>query len=425
MLPTRRTLLTGITAAALWPRADAEPVAPAFRRQMYDAALAIAKKKIRGGPEAPFFKTPYVDAAFSDNIFLWDTCFIAAYAKYHQDELPIAAALDNFYALQDADGFICREYLPSGRPMWPKHHPVSINPPLLAFAELELYGQSKNRDRLRRVYPKLKANFDYLVRTYRQDGGLFFSDAFGSGMDNIPRYPDGWRDDGQGIAGANLHPEIFKYEGLSPLWNRQGRSVDFTAQMALFADNLATIARLIGRDDEVERYALFHTATGLALNAQCWSEADGFYYDLAYDRQIRRKHIGMFWTLLAGVVPPKRIAPLLAHLTNPNEFWREIPVASYPADQPGFDPKGGYWLGSMWAPTTYMVLRGLRRIGQDGLAARLAAKVYAGVAEVYRASGTFWENYASDAAKPGNQSRSDFCGWTGLIPIAVEREFLL
>ena len=64
---------------------------------MYATALAITKKKVRGGDEEPFFKKPFIDAAFSPNIFLWDTCFMCCFAKYHMDELPVYQALDNFY----------------------------------------------------------------------------------------------------------------------------------------------------------------------------------------------------------------------------------------------------------------------------------------------------------------------------------------
>jgi hypothetical protein len=424
---SKRAVLRGIAGTMLatdaaW--ADEQFPSLELQHRMHDAALGMARRQVRGGPNAPYFKAPYLDAAFNGNIFLWDTCFIAAYAKYHQDELPIAQALDNFYGLQDRDGYICREYLPDGTPMWPKNHPVSINPPLLAFAELELFGQSKNLDRLNAVYPKLVRFFDFLVRTYRGDDHLFFSDAFGSGMDNIPRYPEGWSDDGQGIALENLHPEIFRYEGLSPRWNRQGRSVDFSAQMALFANNLGTIAHLIGREDEAAGFAAFHYATGIAINLHCWDEAGSFYYDLGYGKPIHRKHVGMFWTLLAGVVPPARLAPFLAHLTDPGQFWRTVPVASYSADQPGFQTSGGYWLGSSWPPTTYMVIRGLRQVGQTELATRLARRFYGCVAEVFIKTGTFWENYAPDTVAPGNQSRPDFCGWTALVPIAIWREFI-
>ncbi|MBK7374166.1 MAG: hypothetical protein KTQ13_11870 [Ferruginibacter sp.] len=399
-------------------------VPEALQLQMYDAALAIAKNKIRGGPADPVYKKPFVDAAFSPNIFYWDTCFIACYAKYHPTELPVANALDNFYDRMDEDGFISREYTREGRTMWPKEHPVSINPPLLAFAELELYGQLNDAGRLKRVYPSLQKHFRFLLEHYRMDDHLFFSDGLGSGMDNIPRYPDGWQDDGNGIKLHNLYPDIFNYDGLSPAWNKQGRSVDFSAQMALFAENLASIATIIRQEDKVADYRRIYDETKKAINEHCWNETDAFYYDLGYGKQIRRKHIGMFWTLMAGIVPGERLRGMIKHLTNPAEFWRTIPVASYPANQEGYSKEGNYWLGSVWAPTNYMVLRGLLRYNKKKTARRLAKQYYWAVAEVYKQTGTFFENYAPDAVSKGNEARPDFCGWTGLVPIAVYREFI-
>lgn len=425
--PSRRGILAGAGAMLLtqaaWAAGD-ENLDSRTGQALYAAALAMVRKKICGGPGAPYFRKPYLDAAFSDNIFLWDTCFIATYAKFHQDELPISQALDNFYGLQDPDGWICREYRADGTPMWPKHHPVSINPPLLAFAELELYGCKPDRERLERVYPALKKFFAYLIKNYRQEDGLFFSDAFGSGMDNIPRYPDGWKDDAAGIGNANLHPEIFVYDGLSPLWNRQGRSVDFSAQMALCAEHLIEIAEIVGCTSDISAYSIIRRETIAALNERCWEESDGFYYDLGYGRRIRRKHIGMFWTLMAGAVPENRVAPMLAHLTDDKQFWRAVPVASFPADQPGYSPQGSYWLGSVWAPTNYMIVRGLMRYGRRDLALKLARQYYACVAAVHAQTGTFWENYAPDAFARGNWARPDFCGWAAIAPITLYREIL-
>ena len=99
-----------------------------LQHRMYETAIGIAKKKIRGGPHDPAFPKPFLDAAFSTNIFLWDTCFIAAYAKYHQAELPIANALDNFYVRQDTDGFICREYTETGLPVLAQGPPDQHQP---------------------------------------------------------------------------------------------------------------------------------------------------------------------------------------------------------------------------------------------------------------------------------------------------------
>ncbi|HEY3887874.1 MAG TPA: trehalase family glycosidase [Caulobacteraceae bacterium] len=395
-----------------------------LQHRMYRTAIDIARRKIRGGPRDPAFPKPFLDAAFSTNIFLWDTCFIAAYAKYHQAELPIANALDNFYVRQDADGFICREYTEAGLPVWPKDHPISINPPLFAFAELELYSQSKDLGRLAHAYPTLKRFFDFLHRTYRCDDGLYFSDAVGSGMDNIPRHPDGWRDDHAGLPIHPNFPKRFNYTGLNAAWNRQGRSVDFSAQMALFADNLRVMAGLLGESADMPALAQVHADIGAAVNQHCWNEADGFYYDLGYGEQIRRKHIGMFWVMLAGIVPPDRLDRMLAHLVDPAQFWRRIPVASWPADQAGFSPIGNYWKGSVWAPTNYMIIRGLERCGQHELATRLARQYYWSLAQVFKSTGTFWENYAPDAVARGNIARPDFCGWTGLAPIALYHEFI-
>ena len=115
---------------------------------------------------------------------------------------------------------------------------------------------------------------------------------------------------------------------------------------------------------------------------------------------------------------------MLGCLVDPNQFWRRIPVASWPADQTGFSAVGSYWMGSVWAPTNYMVIRGLQRCGQQGLATRLARQYYWSVARVFKSTGTFWENYAPDALSKGNIARPDFCGWTGLAPIALYREFI-
>ncbi|MCR9078513.1 MAG: hypothetical protein NXH78_05380 [Hyphomonadaceae bacterium] len=426
-MPNRRQFVTGAAALPFLgacASASRSRVSPATQREMYDRALQIAETKIRGGVDHPVYKKPFVDAAFSESIFLWDTCFIASYAKYHQDRLPIGQALDNFYDRQEPDGYICREYTGAGEPFWPKDHPVATNPPLLAFAELELHSVSGDVTRLEQNYSKLVQFHDYIRRSLRQSDGLYISDAFGSGMDNVPRYPDGWEDDGQGIALTNLHPEIFVYDGLSPKWNRQGRSVDMSAQMVLFANDLAKIARLIGRGEDVSAWQAIATETADAINEKCWNEGDGFYYDLGYDQQIPRAHIGAYWMLIADAVPQERLPKFLNALNDPAKFNRKLPTATMPGDSDLFQHAGGYWRGSIWAPTSYMVIRGLETVGQPDMARSMALRLYDAVAEVYRDTDTFWENYAPDAFAPGDESRPDFCGWTAIFPITLWHEYI-
>ncbi len=410
-------------------------------QEMYNKALAITKSKVRGGDSEPFFKKPFIDAAFSPNIFLWDTCFMCCFAKYHLDELPVYQALDNFYDRMEADGYICREYRQTGEALWSKEHPVSINPPLLAFAEWEMYLVSKDVDRLKKAYPILKKNFDFHVNSYQMEDGLFYGDTLGMGMDNIPRAPRDWEPtEGNGLthhelgdklaamnesAQTKLNFFIAEYVNTKQgMWNKQARLVDFSAQMGMFALRLIDIAKVIESQEHIPALQEFHTKLKTDINALCWSDADSFYYDLGFDKQVIRRHIGMYWMLLGELVPKDRLAPFLKHLQDPNEFYRKTPLPALSAADPDYVGWGDYWLGGVWAPTVYMTLRGLTAVGEANLAKDLAQKVYSSVTTVYQATGTFWENYAPDLVSYGMPAKKDFCGWTALIPIAVFKEYI-
>ncbi len=409
-------------------------------KRMYDKALEITKAKVRGGDTEVFFKKPFIDAAFSQNIFLWDTCFMVCFAKYHPDELPVYQALDNFYDRMETDGYICREYRHDGTPLWSKEHPVSINPPLLAFAELEMYSVAQDKERLNKVYPILKNNFEFLVNTYQMEDHLFYADTLGMGMDNIQRYPEGWDNEGMGMTHHELGEKLGKMDAsgeeklntfiaeypktLQGVWNKQGRLVDFSCQMAMLADQLKTMAEVVGVSGDIPRYDEIHSNIAKAVNELCWNEEDGIYYDLGFGKQIPRKHIGMYWALLGKVVPKNRMERFVSHLENPKEFGRRTPLPALSADDPDYRGWGDYWRGGVWAPTSYMVLKGLTVCGQHEMARRLAEKTYSSVAEVFAATNTFWENYSPDLVSYGMPAKKDFCGWTALIPIAVYREYL-
>jgi hypothetical protein len=121
--------------------------------------------------------------------------------------------------------------------------------------------------------------------------------------------------------------------------------------------------------------------------------------------------------LLAGVASRGQAWELAAALRDPDGFGRKHRVPTTPADQEGYEAVGHYWRGSVWSPTNTMVIRGLERYGFQDLAREIALEDLRIVAEVYRNTGTFWENYAPDTAEPGKPAKKDFVGWTGLVPI--------
>ncbi len=71
-----------------------------------------------------------------------------------------------------------------------------------------------------------------------------------------------------------------------------------------------------------------------------------------------------------------------------------------------------------------MILRGLTACGKDELAREIALNHYGNVLEVYKNTGTFWENYAPEMTEEG-YARRDFVGWTGIVPISVFIEYIL
>src|SRR5687767_2255907 len=224
-------------------------------------------------------------------------------------------------------------------------------------------------------------------------------------MDNQPRFP-------QRPAGENGWPERLTYHGHA-VW------IDACLQQILSADLLLRMAEALGRLEVVPDLREEIANLSLTVNERLWSEETAFYHDELEDGTLSGvRTIGAYWALLAGVVLRERVAPFVGHLQDPAGFGRPHRVPSLSADHPEYDGEGGYWLGGVWPPTNYMVLRGLDRAGHNDLAHEISREDLDHVVSVFQETGTLWENYAPERPAPGNRAKSDFVGWSGLAPIA-------
>ena len=374
-----------------------QPILPTHPEwvELYWKAWKLAVRNIRHGTAESGFAEAYLDDAFSENIFQWDTCFIVQYARYGSHCLPVLPALDNFYRKQEPDGYICREYRGcNGAALWSKGSGDAINPPLFAWAEMGYYEISGNTDRLRDVLPPLTAYYRWLATHHRNPNGLYWTSAMGSGMDNSPRFAANW--------------------------------VDLSAQQALNALCLARIAEAVGSHQAVADFRQEHAALAERINELMWDEVAGYYWDLdSVGEPVPAKTIAPFWTLLAEVAPPDRARRLVEHLTDPGEFWRPHVFPTLSADHPSYSPEGNYWRGSAWPATNYAVITGLSRNGHTALARQAAEITLAQMATVFGETGTIWENYSPEHPAPGNPSKSDFVGFSGVTPIALLIEQIL
>jgi glycogen debranching enzyme len=185
------------------------------------------------------------------------------------------------------------------------------------------------------------------------------------------------------------------------------------------------MADALGRSEEVADLREERDRLSLAVNERFWNEETAFYHDELADGTFSDvQTIGAFWALLAGVVPQDRISSFVGHLENPGTFGRPHRVPSLSADHPEYDADGGYWLGGVWPPTNYMVLRGLDRVGYHALAHEISREDLDHVIEVFQQTGTLWENYAPERTAPGNRAKGDFVGWSGLAPVAGLFEYV-
>jgi hypothetical protein len=398
---------------------------------MYWKTWELAFKNFHAPAAGSGFVSQFIDAAFNQNIFLWDSCFMTMFCNYGHPLVPGIGTLDNFYAKQHADGEICREIVrATGQDFGPwvnsEHKSLlsrwgdlggkgfsvkyvgreapqpppcltldSMNHPLMAWAELESVRITGDHSRLQMVYPPLVHYYRALEKYLRQGNGLYVTDW--ASMDNSPRNTP--------IAGG-------------------GAGVDISAEMVLFANQLAEIAELLDKKDEAAAFRGEAAELSRRINEKMWDPQRKFYFDLTPDgKQTGVKTVAAYWTLLAGVATTQQADALAAELTNPQSFGRRHRVPTCPADQEGFKSTGGYWQGSVWAPINTMVIRGLERYGKGELARQIAREDLLAVARVFQKTGTVWENYAPDSDRPGDRAKPDFVGWTGIVPILYFFEY--
>jgi glycogen debranching enzyme len=381
----------------------------------------------------------FIDAAFNKNIFLWDTCFMTMFCKYGDPLVPAIGSLDNFYARQHEDGEICREidrttgmdhdewindpggpmfsrwgwnisgadarripkpvvYIGRNAPEPPPFNTLdALNHPIFAWAELDSYLLTGDRERLTNVWEPLNRYYGALRKYLRQGNGLYITDW--ASMDNSPR-------------------NVYLIDG--------GTGVDISSEMALFARQMSAIGTMLGKRDEAANYARDADELATLINAKMWDPGRRFYFDLKGNgERAPVKTIGAYWPLLAKVASREQADALAAELGNQKTFGRMHRVPSCSADEPGYAADGAYWRGAVWVSSNTMVIRGLENYGKRDLARELALEHLDRVARVFEKTGTIWENYAPDSLEPGKPARRDFVGWSGLGPIMYLLEFAI
>ena len=345
-------------------------------------------------PESGFVSN-FIDPAFNGNTFQWDSCFMLMYAHYAEPEFHAIGSLDNFYAKEHADGYICREIVRSnGQDFLFGGVENTINPPLFSWVEWQNYLLTGDKSRFRDVLQPLIKYYVWLRANRRRENGLYWNTGLGAGEDDLVR-------------------------------NRSAYSwVDMTSQQAQNAYFIARIAEQIGNKDVAAYFDAENRELSKLVTKTMWDAKTGFYYDLQKDGAVTGiKTVLGFWPLMAHVASKKQAESLVSHLTNPKEFWRHDVVPALAADEPGYSAEGQYWNGAVWAPTNFMVVKGLQDYGFEDLATAVTSVYVTNMARALAKTGTIWENYAPESST-GHGAR-DMVGWSADGPIALLIENVL
>lgn len=367
--------------------------------EMYWRAWEMAWLNLRKPKADSGLVSHFIQTVGGETAVLWDSCFMMHYGWYGRRAFDFMGTLDNFYARQHPDGFICREInVNDGTDVFYPFDPNGAGPSLLAWTEWRYFRATGDDGRLARVFWPLLAYHRWMRANRTWPNGLYWATGLSSAMPNQPRVPD------------------------SMTHHRHWSWVDATLQAIVNGRMLEQMGVLLEQGDAIkdlvdERSRLIHL-----LNDKMWSDESSFYHDVDPNGRFSPvKSIGAYWGLLdKTIVPETRLGPFVQQLRENWAFKVGHRVPSQSADSEGYNAgTGNYWRGGVWPAANFMVQRGLRHIGQDSLAHAIAANHAQHVWEVYQHTDTLWEYYAPEQVEPGEGARPDFVGCSGLSVIAA------
>ncbi len=413
---------------------------------LYQTAWESHKSNIRAvskglNPELTTDETQsyYVDEAFDDRIFQWDTLFMMLFDKYGIHEFPTLNSMDNFYYHQydtddESDGYISRMiYEEDGRDFYTDYRNVdAINPPMFAWAEWEQYQIHGEIDRFlkpvkgKAIIDRLDAYYQFIKRTRRHKtgpmAGLYVSNGQGSGLDNTPDQDyQGW---GQAVKDMSFQQvqaaEYISRIAAEILEKKQGLTAEEQRKYA----------------DLEEAYLLEKEELTELIQEKLWDEERGCFFNADSTTGALKDVVTpmAFWSLAAGAATKEQADRMIEqYALNSEKMFRPNGLSTVCYDYPSFKPTGGYWNGAMWSPASFQWLKGLQKYGYDALAFEEAVRHINGLADVcekgaYDRYGsylyTLWENYSTEYTLPGSTefsdtqpARANFVGWAGALGI--------
>jgi hypothetical protein len=381
------------------------PEDAAWEQLYWMAWEALWQSLCKPPPESPLTAGYFVADPEANTLEMGDESFITQLSGYIPGPFNLIEILDNFYARQHDDGYICRALdVESGEDFHLPYEPNSSGPNLLAWAEWRHFRLTGEGERIADVFWPLLAHHRWCAANRTWPNGLYWTTAYSSGLVNQPRVPDG------------------RYHHQHWAW------IDASAQAAMNLALLERMAVLLGEEDCARELAAERAALVQKINTTMWSEESSFYQDVGPDGRFSPvRSIAAYWTLVdPQLVPQERLQLFVQHLRDAWSFNTGMALPSLAVDSDAYNGRtGNGWRGGVWSTLTYMVLRGLQIAEQPALASKLAVNHVDAVSRVFERTGRFWNNYMPEGIGPGEPAIVDESGRTPAAIIAMMLEDVL
>jgi hypothetical protein len=303
----------------------------------------------------------------------WDSCF-AAIVWRRIDRERSRAELQSLLAAQREDGFIGHTIFwdrPVSLGRYPFYNVASrrsfqtgtIQPPLLAWAWRIALGDPA-------AEPRIAAQADWLLRHRDLDGDglLWIVQPDESGLDASPKFDPVW---GRRANGRIGFPRLV----------RRNRQLDFDARRVRERGGPVLCETLVNTLWSLSLQALGRPSATPALVERLWDERRGLFLDEAQPGGARPDVLT--WAALAPLALPdlpEEIGRRLVeeHLLDQDKFLTPVSPPSVAVSERSYEPGGGrgpirrYWRGPTWVNAAWLLWLGLRRLGYDKEADRMA-----------------------------------------------------
>ena len=317
-------------------------------------------------------------------IWNWDACFHALAFRHVDPELA-RDQLRTMLACQLPDGMI-PDAVYDEAVVADIEHPLRAEvtkPPIMAWAALKLNETDPDPDFLQEIYvPLVRWNaWWFSMNDDDADGLVQYNHPYSSGLDD------------------------------SPLWDYglPVESPDLNTYLCVQMGSLALMAEALGMEAEGAMWRRRAAAIVRRMIEDFWDEEAGLFRALHAEQPVPVATPFNLYPLWSGQLPADIRERLIAHLTNPDEFWGEILIPSVARNDPHHDPET-MWRGPVWVNINYIFVEALRQVGEHDLAHSLLEKTLA----LIMSQPGIHEYYHAQTGDPP-ATAADAFGWTAAV----------